>query len=367
MSRQHFPLAEITAQSFHHLATDSALFPLQAAVHCAVEVGATSDERVVRAVALIVRSERVREVRCYLFKFGTPSALLDRLVTVEAFEAVHGMSAIIDEALTVATSAALPPDARRKVEKASASLRAQRWDEGANLFDEARDETKELLDDAAADVAAAVAALDVLYALALASDPESRDHGEAWDVIKEYVAKLVAFSCPIEPLLLLVLARLEHGGVGHTVSAARPRSPAGLACLALYAHKMGMAHVSGVPQEGGGASSGLLSETELFELSDDSRNREAEVVAASRQETELIAPSRQGTSSLRPEDRWKSAKEEDADAQPPTSALDELMKLRGLQHVKNIALELHTRVMAEKRLPEAMRVKTSLNCNRRSN
>ena len=43
------------------------------------------------------------------------------------------------------------------------------------------------------------------------------------------------------------------------------------------------------------------------------------------------------------------------------------MKLRGLQHVKNIALELHTRVMAEKRLPEAMRVKTSLNCNRRSN
>ena len=233
-------------------------------------------------------------------------------------------------------------------------------------MDEARDETRELLTEAAADVAAAVAALDVLYALALASDPESRDHGEAWDVVKDYIAKLIALSCPIEPLLLLVFARLEHGGIGRTVSAACPRSPASLACLALYAHKMGMAHVGGGPTEGGSmgeGGSGLLSETELLELSDDSRAKEAEVVAASGQGTEPLVPSRQATSSLRPEDRWKSAKEEDADAQPPTSALDELMKLRGLQHVKNIALELHTRVMAEKRLPEAMRVKTSLNCN----
>jgi replication-associated recombination protein RarA len=37
------------------------------------------------------------------------------------------------------------------------------------------------------------------------------------------------------------------------------------------------------------------------------------------------------------------------------------MTLRGLQHVKNIALELHTRVMAERKLPPEMRVKTSLN------
>jgi hypothetical protein len=65
------------------------------------------------------------EVRCYFVKFGTPPALLDRLVAVEAFEATNGMNATIKEALTVATSAALPPDARRKVEKGSASLRAQ--------------------------------------------------------------------------------------------------------------------------------------------------------------------------------------------------------------------------------------------------
>ena len=55
------------------------------------------------------------------------------------------------------------------------------------------------------------------------------------------------------------------------------------------------------------------------------------------------------------------AETDDKDASLSTSALDELKKLRGLSATKDFAQELYTKTMVEKRLPEKMRVVTSLN------
>ena len=55
------------------------------------------------------------------------------------------------------------------------------------------------------------------------------------------------------------------------------------------------------------------------------------------------------------------AETDDKDASLSTSALDELKKLRGLSATKDVAQELYTKTMIEKRLPEKMRVVTSLN------
>ena len=55
------------------------------------------------------------------------------------------------------------------------------------------------------------------------------------------------------------------------------------------------------------------------------------------------------------------AETDDKDASLSTSALDELKKLRGLSATKDVAQELYTKTMVEKRLPEKMRVVTSLN------
>ena len=107
----------------------------------------------------------------------------------------------------------------------------------------------------------------------------------------------------------------------------------------------------------------LLSDVELAELREDDGARERELVAAGEAAgADALKPSRASTGGMDPESRWKHKQDDDdGDAHLPSSALDELMQLRGLQHVKNIALELHTRVMAEKKLPVEMLVKTSLN------
>ena len=205
-------------------------------------------------------------------------------------------------------------------------------------------------------------------------------------MVHEYARKVVELQLACEPLLLLVLARLEYGGV----------KPAGrfysysYACLALFADKSGIGHApkasadasaagaSGTPGGGGVSGNGdarfgvlglagisLLSQLELREI------REAGMLISNvlRQGGASLCapmvPPRASTGSLGPEARWQRKANEassgEGDPILPSTALDQLMALRGLHHVKNFALELHALVMAERRLPAENRVKTTLN------
>ena len=235
-------------------------------------------------------------------------------------------------------------------------------------------------------------------------------------MVHEYARKVVELQLACEPLLLLVLARLEHGVVTQAAPPARSRqrSADSYACLALFAHKSGIGHapkasatddasapaasgavgtgaVGAVAAEGVGVNDNggvnghggaclsvdlglagrlVLTELELREIRKADEARELELLSDAHRQGEAyssapIMPSRSLSGSLGPEARWQRKADEassgDGDPSLPSSALDTLMALRGLHHVKNIALELHTRVIAERRLPPAMRVKTSLN------
>ena len=202
-------------------------------------------------------------------------------------------------------------------------------------------------------------------------------------MVHEYARKVVELQLACEPLLLLVLARLEYGGV----------KPAGrfysysYACLALFAHKSGIGHApkasadasaagaSGTPDGGGVSGNGdarfgvlglagtsLLTQLEIREagmlISNVLRQGGASLCAP-------MVPPRASTGSLGPEARWQRKANEASSGKGdpilPSTALDQLMALRGLHHVKNFALELHALVMAERRLPAENRVKTTLN------
>ena len=241
-------------------------------------------------------------------------------------------------------------------------------------------------------------------------------------MVHEYARKVTELQLACEPLLLLVLARLEYGVVTQAAPPARSRqrSADSYAFLALFAHKCGIWHapkasaaddasaaaasgaVGAVGAVGAGASGAIaaegvgvngdggvnghggaslsvelgltgrsvLTELELREIREADEARELELISDAQRQGEAssiapILPSRSWSGALGPEARWQRKADEtssgDGDPTLPSSALDTLMALRGLHHVKNIALELHTRVMAERRLPPAMRVKTSLN------
>ena len=368
----------------------------------AVSAGGADDGRVAEAARLIVRAERVASVRFYVTSHARLLPLiarpetLDQLVapaeeeltplsprrTASARRAASAAAAAADAAaaatrggggsaalgapLAFSDPTTLPVGARRKAGCASAALLAGQWDAAAEMLDDARDVAK---GEPAA--AAAASALDVMYALALASDPASRDKAEAWAVVHEYCRKVAELHVACEPLLLLVLARLEYGGVALPAPSARsrPRSSNSYACLALFAHQSAVSHVPGAVLGALGLQgSALLTDAERREIAEVDAARSRELIAGAllqEASTESVNPSRvSSTTSLGPEARWQRAHDDalvEGDPVLPSSALDELMMLRGLQHVKNIALELHTRVMAERKLPPEMRVKTSLN------
>jgi hypothetical protein len=407
------------------------------ALETAVCAGGANDPRVLEATRLVVRAERVAAVRYYISSkmpmLARPDTL-DQLVapaqsertststltspkrTASARRAASALTHGGAAPLTSAHVAMLPVTARRKAERAVAAVLAGQWETAADMFDEARDAAN-----AEPSATAAAAALDVMYAFALASDPTSRDKAEAWSVVHEYARKVTELQLACEPLLLLVLARLEHGDVTHAAPPARSRqrSADSYAFLALFAHKSGIWHApkasaadvasaaaasgavgavgagasgaigiaaEGVGVNGDGGVNGhggacfsvelgltgrsLLTELELREIREADEARELELISDAQRQGEAsssvpILPSRSWSGALGPEARWQRKADEassgDGDPTLPSSALDTLMALRGLHHVKNIALELHTRVMAERRLPPAMRVKTSLN------
>jgi hypothetical protein len=407
------------------------------ALETAVCAGGANDPRVLEATRLVVRAERVAAVRYYISSkmpmLARPDTL-DQLVapaqserpststltspkrTASARRAASALTHGGAAPLTSAHVAMLPVTARRKAERAVAAVLAGQWETAADMFDEARDAAN-----AEPSATAAAAALDVMYAFALASDPTSRDKAEAWSVVHEYARKVTELLLACEPLLLLVLARLEHGDVTHAAPPARSRqrSADSYAFLALFAHKSGIWHApkasaadvasaaaasgavgavgagasgaigiaaEGVGVNGDGGVNGhggacfsvelgltgrsLLTELELREIREADEARELELISDAQRQGEAsssvpILPSRSWSGALGPEARWQRKADEassgDGDPTLPSSALDTLMALRGLHHVKNIALELHTRVMAERRLPPAMRVKTSLN------
>jgi len=407
------------------------------ALETAVCAGGANDPRVLEATRLVVRAERVAAVRYYISSkmpmLARPDTL-DQLVapaqserpststltspkrTASARRAASALTHGGAAPLTSAHVAMLPVTARRKAERAVAAVLAGQWETAADMFDEARDAAN-----AEPSATAAAAALDVMYAFALASDPTSRDKAEAWSVVHEYARKVTELQLACEPLLLLVLARLEHGDVTHAAPPARSRqrSADSYAFLALFAHKSGIWHApkasaadaasaaaasgavgavgagasgaigiaaEGVGVNGDGGVNGhggacfsvelgltgrsVLTELELREIREADEARELELISDAQRQGEAsssvpILPSRSWSGALGPEARWQRKADEaisgDGDPTLPSSALDTLMALRGLHHVKNIALELHTRVMAERRLPPAMRVKTSLN------
>ena len=407
------------------------------ALETAVCAGGANDPRVLEATRLVVRAERVAAVRYYISSkmpmLARPDTL-DQLVapaqsertststltspkrTASARRAASALTHGGAAPLTSAHVAMLPVTARRKAERAVAAVLAGQWETAADMFDEARDAAN-----AEPSATAAAAALDVMYAFALASDPTSRDKAEAWSVVHEYARKVTELQLACEPLLLLVLARLEHGDVTHAAPPARSRqrSADSYAFLALFAHKSGIWHApkasaadvasaaaasgavgavgagasgaigiaaEGVGVNGDGGVNGhggacfsvelgltgrsLLTELELREIREADEARELELISDAQRQGEAsssvpILPSRSWSGALGPEARWQRKADEassgDGDPTLPSSALDTLMALRGLHHAKNIALELHTRVMAERRLPPAMRVKTSLN------
>ena len=464
------------------------------ALETAVCAGGANDPRVLEATRLVVRAERVAAVRYYISSkmpmLARPDTL-DQLVapaqsertststltspkrTASARRAASALTHGGAAPLTSAHVAMLPVTARRKAERAVAAVLASQWETAADMFDEARDAAN-----AEPSATAAAAALDVMYAFALASDPTSRDKAEAWSVVHEYARKVTELQLACEPLLLLVLARLEHGDVTHAAPPARSRqrSADSYAFLALFAHKTGIWHApkasaadvasaaaasgavgavakreearkvavpvvpaskfriemeedaeaearslaslavedparfreieeakaaelngagasgaigiaaEGVGVNGDGGVNGhggacfsvelgltgrsVLTELELREIREADEARELELISDAQRQGEAsssvpILPSRSWSGALGPEARWQRKADEassgDGDPTLPSSALDTLMALRGLHHVKNIALELHTRVMAERRLPPAMRVKTSLN------
>jgi len=404
------------------------------ALETAVCAGGANDPRVLEATRLVVRAERVAAVRYYISSkmpmLARPDTL-DQLVapaqserpststltspkrTASARRAASALTHGGAAPLTSAHVAMLPVTARRKAERAVAAVLAGQWETAADMFDEARDAAN-----AEPSATAAAAALDVMYAFALASDPTSRDKAEAWSVVHEYARKVTELLLACEPLLLLVLARLEHGDVTHAAPPARSRqrSADSYAFLALFAHKSGIWHApkasaadvasaaaasgavgagasgaigiaaEGVGVNGDGGVNGhggacfsvelgltgrsVLTELELREIREADEARELELISDAQRQGEAsssvpILPSRSWSGALGPEARWQRKADEassgDGDPTLPSSALDTLMALRGLHHVKNIALELHTRVMAERRLPPAMRVKTSLN------
>ena len=367
----------------------------------AVSAGGADDGRVAEAARLIVRAERVASVRFYVTSHARLLPLiarpetLDQLVapaeeeltplsprrTASARRAASAAAAAADAAaaatrggggsaalgapLAFSDPATLPVVARRKAGCASAALLAGQWDAAAEMLDDARDVAK---GEPAA--AAAASALDVMYALALASDPASRDKAEAWAVVHEYCRKVAELHVACEPLLLLALARLEYGGVALPAPSARsrPRSSNSYACLALFAQQSAVSHVPGAVLGALGLQgSALITDAERREIAEVDAARSRELIAGAllqEASTESVNPSRVSSASLGPEARWQRAHDDalvEGDPVLPSSALDELMMLRGLQHVKNIALELHTRVMAERKLPPEMRVKTSLN------
>ena len=407
------------------------------ALETAVCAGGANDPRVLEATRLVVRAERVAAVRYYISSkmpmLARPDTL-DQLVapaqserpststltspkrTASARRAASALTHGGAAPLTSAHVAMLPVTARRKAERAVAAVLASQWETAADMFDEARDAAN-----AEPSATAAAAALDVMYAFALASDPTSRDKAEAWSVVHEYARKVTELQLACEPLLLLVLARLEHGDVTHAAPPARSRqrSADSYAFLALFAHKSGIWHAPkasaadvasaaaasgavgavgagasgaiGIAAEGVGVNGdsgvnghcgaclsvelgltgrSVLTELELREIREADEARELELISDAQRQGEAsssvpILPSRSWSGALGPEARWQRKADEassgDGDPTLPSSALDTLMALRGLHHVKNIALELHTRVMAERRLPPAMRVKTSLN------
>ena len=79
-------------------------------------------------------------------------------------------AAALGAALAFSDPATLPVNARRKAERASAALLAGQWDTAAEMLDDARDVAK---GEPAA--AAAASALDVMYAVSLATDRWSPD------------------------------------------------------------------------------------------------------------------------------------------------------------------------------------------------
>jgi hypothetical protein len=179
------------------------------ALEMAVSAGGADDSRVAEAARLIVRAERVAAVRFYvtsharLLPLITRPETLDQLVapaeeeltplsprrTASARRAASAAAAAADAAaaatrggasaalgaalgaaLAFSDPSTLPANARRKAERASAALLAGQWDTAAEMLDDARDVAK---GEPAA--AAAASALDVMYALTLATDRWSPD------------------------------------------------------------------------------------------------------------------------------------------------------------------------------------------------
>ena len=365
--------------------------------------GAAAEPSVRHAAALVVRSHRVREVRLHVtMRLCLLPATLNHLVAAiddgtAAGLGISGGAAVDAPAVDAPPSvrrtpafipdtSALPMEARRKVDKGVALLRAAlggdgaAWERAADILDEARN----LLSAAAAATtaattaaaaAAAATSVDLLYALVLASDPQSRDKGEAWNVVRAYAERISQLGAPCQPLLLLVLARLDHGGAFVALQPrASPLTTDCLACLALYAQQApqsrpteppGTSHpaaaaggggvcagadsshateysAAGVVAEGGSAKGdSLLSEDELDAVVRDTQARvheatnPSEVLEAAGTAPNGDIPLRQmRTPSM--EEKWGHASRQASETHEGSKALDELMKLRGLQHVKAV-------------------------------
>ena len=353
---------------------DMAALALGGALAHAAEVGAADDPQVRHAASLMLRARRASEVRCYLAsRLKLDGVAVDRLINGDRSQLAAPKDATPAPPTTRSTYvpdlSGLPADVRRKAETGLRALRVGAWESAADTLDEAQ----EMLGGGGGGGGAAHA-IELLYALALASDAESQYRPEAHDILKRYESYVVESGVPPQPLVLLLLARLEYGGVVQTAERP-PRQTEWYACMAMYAERKGGDGASA----GGGEAAGdgeptfaphgesLLSEAELRLLLEDTRTRFSELTSSPRAlggPDGPLLPSRHASV----EEKWGARRAasvassaSDGGSQFDLLALDEMMALRGLRHVKAVAMELHTRVLAEQRLPESMRVVTSLN------
>jgi hypothetical protein len=101
---------------------------------------------------------------------ASAAAAADAAAAATRGGASAALGAALGTALAFSDPATLPVNARRKAERASAALLAGQWDAAAEMLDDARDVAKGELA-----AAAAASALNVMYALALATDRWSPD------------------------------------------------------------------------------------------------------------------------------------------------------------------------------------------------
>ena len=312
-----------------------ALGSLTGVLSTAKEMGMSEHPSVRKAAHLYARAELVRLARYLLIAQLQPTeSLLDQLV------APGGKTSKLPPT-TGRASMVLPPKAQQAVDAGVSALMEAKWDQAASLLDDARDLVAAASSTSSASSAAQ--ALDVLYALALFSDPEGCDQKEAMELLRMHLRSSPKDGAPCDPLLLLVAARISNGGACmHTPASLDPEA---IACLALYAEWTAGAE---------GRTECLMTQEERAEVESEVKWREDSCCMLD----PPCCPSRPRPKPITKEDRWKTMSDQN---ESPSGALKKLMQLRGLQHVKALALELHTRVQAEKKLPPESRVRTSNN------